>query len=426
MKRIIALIMALATILSMCSITGAAEENWLSSTDLLPVEVREEVRSCLFPSNGKKDVDAAMELVRPLAEEGNAEAQYYLGWIYDYELDENDDTEKESLYWYELAMQKGFLKAYLGVNLNKFARKSEADVIAYEAICLGILDFSDEELGLDGLELIGNYHYYTEKDYEKALNWYLRAANAGNTRAMNQVGWMYQNGHGVQQNHEQAMEYFLMASEIGVPVAMNNIGWMYQNGYGVAKDYGKAMDWYLQAAEAGDATAMFNLGYMYTEGLGITQSYSKAMDWYLQAAEAGNATAMNNIGWFYKDGLGVARNYSTAMEWCLKAAREGNAVAMNQIGDMYCKGYGVERNVAEAKFWLKKSAELGNADSMHYLGYILEDKLITAAEAMNWYIEAYLHGHEKAEASINAMVAKGFGLEKYYERYGELMFAEDA
>ena len=92
MKKLLSIILSLAMVLGLCACSNTAK-------------TMDEVRACLFPAGGEKDVEAAMELLLPLAEKGEAEAQYYYGWILDQELEENDENEKESLRWYRLAME---------------------------------------------------------------------------------------------------------------------------------------------------------------------------------------------------------------------------------------------------------------------------------------------------------------------------------
>ncbi|MBQ9348909.1 MAG: SEL1-like repeat protein, partial [Oscillibacter sp.] len=41
--------------------------------------------------------------------------------------------------------------------------------------------------------------------------------------------------------------------------ALNNLGYVYENGLGVAKDYQKAMDYYQRAVDAGSDNAATNL-----------------------------------------------------------------------------------------------------------------------------------------------------------------------
>ncbi|MGA8657757.1 MAG: hypothetical protein WB586_16550, partial [Chthoniobacterales bacterium] len=136
--------------------------------------------------------------------------------------------------------------------------------------------------------------YLDAKDYAKALPLLQKAADTGHAVAMNNLGWLYQNGWGVAQDYAKARECYQKAADAGNALAMNNLGWLYHNGWGVAQDYGKAREWYQKAADTGNALAMNNLGWLYHNGWGVAQDYGKAREWYQKAAAAGNALAMNN------------------------------------------------------------------------------------------------------------------------------------
>jgi uncharacterized protein len=73
--------------------------------------------------------------------------------------------------------------------------------------------------------------------------------------------------------------------------AMFNLGWLYDNGHGVAQDYAKAREWYEKAAAKDNAYAMSNLGALFVNGHGVAQDYAKAREWYEKAAAAGDAKA---------------------------------------------------------------------------------------------------------------------------------------
>ena len=148
----------------------------------------------------------------------------------------------------------------------------------------------------------------------------------------------------------------------------------------------------------------------------------------MKAAEAGNNTAMNYLGWMYENGQGVEKDLTKAFAWYLKAAEAGNASAMNTVGNAYFIGKGLEQNYDKAYLWLRKSADAGYGASMSYLGWMHLNGSGTAPRnneyAMNWFIDSYLNGYEKAIDSINAMLEKGQGLDVYYERYDELVLSQ--
>ena len=65
------------------------------------------------------------------------------------------------------------------------------------------------------------------------------------------------------------------------------IGFLYQEGNGVEQSYSKAKEWYEKAAENGSEHAMFGIGFLYEKGNGVEQSYRKAKEWYKKSADLG-------------------------------------------------------------------------------------------------------------------------------------------
>lgn len=123
--------------------------------------------------------------------------------------------------------------------------------------------------------------------------------------------------------------------------------------------FAEALKKYRPRAEAGDAIAQYNLGVLYNEGLGTPRNYKEAMKWFLMAAEQGDADAQNNIGIMYYEGRGVGKNYSQAFHWYTLAAEQEHVAAQYNIGIMYEQGIGTEKNRAKAKLWLNRAAEQG-------------------------------------------------------------------
>ena len=69
------------------------------------------------------------------------------------------------------------------------------------------------------------------------------------------IGARYWEGQDVTQDYGKAMEWYQKAVDLGDTLAMCNIGVLYENGYGVKQDYQKALEWYQKAAELGDGLA---------------------------------------------------------------------------------------------------------------------------------------------------------------------------
>jgi tetratricopeptide (TPR) repeat protein len=111
----------------------------------------------------------------------------------------------------------------------------------------------------------------------------------------NNLGDLYYYGYGVVQDYQKAAEWYRKAAEQGSASGQCNLGFMYTNGYGVTKDYSKAVEWYRKAAEQGNADGENNLGIMYENGYGVAKDRQKAMEWYGKAVEQGHYGAQQTL-----------------------------------------------------------------------------------------------------------------------------------
>ena len=183
---------------------------------------------------------------------------------------------------------------------------------------------------------LGDKYYYGEgvtKDYAKAVEWFLKAANQGYAYAQYSLGHMYKQGKGVAKDYAKAVEWYRKAAKQGNAHAQYDLGNMYREGEGVAKDYAKAVEWYSKAAKQGYADAHHSLGDMYYSGRGVAKDYAKAVEWYRKAAKQGNAHAQYHMGWMYYSGRGVAENRSIACDWWRKSAAQNDSIAKEALKD---------------------------------------------------------------------------------------------
>jgi uncharacterized protein len=73
-------------------------------------------------------------------------------------------------------------------------------------------------------------------------------ASHGNAHAQTVLGFMYENGRGVPQNFERAVEWYRRAAAQGDPTAQYLLGLMYDKGHGVQQDWVLAHKWLILAA----------------------------------------------------------------------------------------------------------------------------------------------------------------------------------
>ena len=191
-------------------------------------------------------------------------------------------------------------------------------------------------------------------------------------------------------------------AEQGNADAQFNLGVMYANGEDVPRDAAEAVRWYRLAADQGHAAAQYNLGGMYALGEGVLKNDAEAIGWYRLAAEQDHATAQYNLGVHYANGKGVLKDDVEAAHWFRLAAAQGDAAAQYFLGGMYAFGEGVLKDEDEAVRWFRLATEQGHAGAQFSLGVsyavgraVLKDSVLTHM----WYNIAGANGDETARES---------------------------
>ena len=124
------------------------------------------------------DYATALREWQPLAEQGQALAQYNLGLLYaNGQGVSKDDAQAQQ--WYEKAAAQGHADAQVN---------------------LGILY---------------DYGRGVEQDYKKAVYWYRLSAKQGNELAQRQLGLMFERGDGVPQDYVQAYMWYTLGAANG-------------------------------------------------------------------------------------------------------------------------------------------------------------------------------------------------------------------
>ena len=125
------------------------------------------------------DYATALREWQPLAKQGDAVAQYYLGLLYaNGQGVPKDDAQARQ--WYEKAAVQGHVDAQ--VNLG----------------------------------MLFDYGRGGPQDFKMAVRWYLRSANQGNELAQRKLGLLYERGDGVQQDFVQAYMWYKLGAASGV------------------------------------------------------------------------------------------------------------------------------------------------------------------------------------------------------------------
>lgn len=161
------------------------------------------------------DFAAALREWRPLAEQGDAQAQFYLGIMHTNGEGVPED-DRQAAYWFQ-----------------KSARQGNPQ--------------SQYHLGI----LYANGAGVPEDD-PQAVYWFRKSAEQGDARAQFNLGVMYEFGEGVPEDDRQAVNWYRQAAEQGHARAQFGLGLMYAGGAGIPQDSVQAYAWFNLAAAGGD------------------------------------------------------------------------------------------------------------------------------------------------------------------------------
>jgi len=106
------------------------------------------------------------------------------------------------------------------------------------------------------------------RDDAAALAQFRLAARKGNAFAMDNLGWMAEEGRGQPADPAEALRWYRLAEARGNAPARNHLALLYARGKGVARDDVAALGGFRAASAQGLAAAWHNLGYMVANGLG--------------------------------------------------------------------------------------------------------------------------------------------------------------
>lgn len=121
------------------------------------------------------------------------------------------------------------------------------------------------------------------------------------------------------------------AAESGDAKAQNKLGYLYDTGRELPQNDAEAVRWYRRAAAQNHAMALYNLANHYLSGRGVPQDTEEAIKWYRLAADRNVLPAMNNLGVIYASGRGVRRNEAEAIKWYRRAAERGDETAIRNL-----------------------------------------------------------------------------------------------
>lgn len=289
---------------------------------------------------------------------------------------------------------------------------------------------------------LGYYYKHCQNEsnnYEKAFEWFEKAARQNHVMAQFELGTCLEKGLGVERNNEKALEWYekaakqkhsaalfkvnLIKAKNGDTEAQYELGNFYADGQIVEKNSFEAFKCFFKSACHGNKKAFIKLAYslfkfikiiacfvfigvgifileknnvfgkpifqssdemgggncdnQYRDGLYFEKEGEiwRAVKCYKKAAAGGSVGASYKLGMCYLYGKGIEKDEIKGVNLIRKAADQGDAFAQFELGKCYSIGTGVKQNLNNAAKYFKKSAEAGYALAQLQLGICYENGL---------------------------------------------------
>ena len=181
-------------------------------------------------------------------------------------------NDEEAARWFHLAARQGHPDAYvqLGYRYSRGVGVPQNDATA--AYWYGRAAAAGNRPGMVGLGLIYAAGRGAEQNWAAAVHWWTQAAES------RFIGDAYVCGVGVERDYERAIVEYRKAAETGDASSSRQLGHMYRHGCASANDE-TMFEAYQKAAEVGDPEAQVALSELYFQGLGAIPNPYAAYMW---------------------------------------------------------------------------------------------------------------------------------------------------
>ena len=298
--------------------------------------------------------------------------------------------------------------------MKKKEVKVQALIILHCLLCVVFLFGCKQKLKSTDLDSFNiAVDYYKSAKYKKAFDIFIDLANRGNLGAQGYVAVIYQYGRGVEKNSEKAVYWYERAANSGVIPAMLALGDMYKYGDEIQKNCVKCVHWYESACMLNDTTAMYRLAVMYSSGDCVSIDKNKSNDYLKKAALTNDEYGILCKALTYYYGIDGAVDYKKSIA-IYKAVLEkyNNEIAAGYLYRAYYNGYGADVNINKAMKYLQEASDLG----LIAANYILAFEYYRGKHLPKDYAKALFYAsksaskYSKSAYLLGLMYEKGHGV----------------
>ncbi len=387
----------------------------------------------------------ALDLAKPLAEQGNAEALYLMGFASESGKGTEASKDKALEYYRKAAAAKHKDATYRLAFILLASEKEEERNQAREALEAAAKDDPAVAARILG-EAYLRGRLSPTADPDRAIFWWKRAADAGDIPSVLLIARFYEGQFGFPElkDSKEAVASYAKAAGLGDAGAMAALGSRYLSGDEKIRDEKKGREWLKKAIAAKEYSGYLALG-DFEEN--IKKDLKAALNEYERGKDAGQIDCILRTADFYIQGKGVekdaerglallekaaeagspAANFRLAVQTLsaekpdlllgykhLLAAATGNMVeAQNELGLLYLSGKFAGTDTIAGVAWLTRAAQGGYAQAQNNLATLYErgaggipQNLESAGQL---YALAANQGHGPSTLALARLVNDGTG-----------------
>lgn len=356
----------------------------------------------------------AIRLAKPLAEVGDPDATYLMGFAHETGKGVEQSRDK-AMGYYRQGVAKGHADSIYRLALILVSSGQPAD--AREAQTL-----LEKQAGKDPAvagrilgELFVRGLFTAKPDAETGVSWWKKASAVGDIPSMSFLAAFYDGQMGFPDKKDPALanQYYGAAAAKGDTAAMINLGSRLLTGDAKLRDEKKGKEWIAKAIAAKNPAGHLALG-AYQEG--VKKDIEAAFAEYSKGAEAGQVDSMLRAAAMYAKGEGTKKDAEKATELLEKAAKAGSSQAHLELAAMIL---GEEKpDLAAAYVHLLSAANQGLAFAQNELGiFYLSGKLggEDLSAALSWFGRAAQANFAPAQNNLATLHERGAGVPQNFE-----------
>jgi TPR repeat protein len=390
----------------LCPVAIAQSKDVYLGPTVLPRIADSSAAHAAFEAYRSGEVSKALEMARPLADHGDGDACFLLGFSAEEGYSRSPSRLQAMAYYYQRAAAAGNAEAPLRDTLAAWEESSGDE----KAKARQEIETAATQGNPRACRILGEAWMRGipegKPDPAKAREWWTKATEAGDLDSFVPLGKLLLGAGGSPRDEQAGYAWLEKATARHDANAWLVLGDDLDQ---VKKDSAAAVRDYRQGSDSGQTECMLRLAmHSFQDG-----KENEGREWLGKSADAGNADAGFELGGrLLRES---PSNLPRAYHYLLSAARNGLWQAQYQVAMIQLEGRLGDRDPVSAAAWLMQAMPSEDPETLYKLASLNEEGLgvaVNYANATMLYNLASLKGHAGASARMARMAYEGLRLKK--------------